>query len=264
MVEMRKSGTARPASRATASTSSTTRSARAARASCSGRGSRPTSRCSASPTAPSRWASAISFGQAVVAGLIGIVFSFLLCGFIALAGKRGSAPTMVLSRAAFGVRGNKLPAAISWLLTVGWETVLVILATLATATVFDRLGLGGGTATKVVALLVVAALVRGRGRPRLRRDHAPADGHHDRHRACSRSSSSSSRADQIDWARSSALPAGSVEQVIGALVFLMTGFGLGLGQRRRRLLALPAARRVLAAASSPGRRSARRSRRSCC
>ncbi|HKQ41558.1 MAG TPA: cytosine permease, partial [Pseudonocardia sp.] len=38
----------------------------------------------------------ISFGQAVVAGVIGILFSFLLCGFIALAGKRGSAPTMVL------------------------------------------------------------------------------------------------------------------------------------------------------------------------
>src|SRR3954470_1875669 len=105
----------------------------------------------------------ISFGQAVVAGVIGILFSFLLCGFIALAGKRGSAPTMVLSRAAFGVRGNKLPTAISWLLTVGWETALTILATLATATVFERLGWGGGTATKLVALLVVAALVVGGG-----------------------------------------------------------------------------------------------------
>ena len=71
----------------------------------------------------------ISFWQAVGAGLVGIIVSFLLCGFIAVAGKRGSAPTMVLSRAAFGVRGNKLPAAISWLLTVGWETVLIILAT---------------------------------------------------------------------------------------------------------------------------------------
>src|SRR5450432_2902680 len=82
----------------------------------------------------------ISFWQAVGAGLVAIIVSFLLCGFIAVAGKRGSAPTMVLSRAAFGVRGNKLPTAISWLLTVGWETVLVVLATLAAATVFDRLG----------------------------------------------------------------------------------------------------------------------------
>ena len=52
----------------------------------------------------------ISFWQACVAGVIGIVVSFLLVGFIAVAGKRGSAPTLVLSRAAFGVQGNKLPA----------------------------------------------------------------------------------------------------------------------------------------------------------
>src|SRR6202162_5888660 len=38
----------------------------------------------------------ISFWQAVIVGVIGIVASFLLCGFIAVAGKRGSAPTMVL------------------------------------------------------------------------------------------------------------------------------------------------------------------------
>jgi len=100
----------------------------------------------------------ISFWQAVLAGIVGIVVSFSLCGVIALAGKRGSAPTMVLSRAAFGVRGNRLPAALSWLLTVGWETVLVVLATLATATVFNELGWGGGDGIKVIALLVVSAI----------------------------------------------------------------------------------------------------------
>ena len=82
----------------------------------------------------------------------------LFCGFIAVAGQRGSTPTMVLGRAAFGVRGNKLPSIVSWLLTVGWEIVLVILATRAVATVFGRLGWSGGTATKVVALVVVVGL----------------------------------------------------------------------------------------------------------
>ena len=80
----------------------------------------------------------ISFWQAVLAGVVGVVVSFLFCGFVAIAGKRGSAPTMVLSRAAFGVRGNRLAAVLSWVLTVGWETVLVVLATLATSTVFER------------------------------------------------------------------------------------------------------------------------------
>ena len=50
----------------------------------------------------------ISFIQAVIVGAIGVIFSFWLCGVIATAGKKGSAPTMVLSRAAYGVRGNRL------------------------------------------------------------------------------------------------------------------------------------------------------------
>ena len=48
----------------------------------------------------------LSFWQATLAGVIGVLLSFALCGVVALAGKRGSAPTMVLSRAAFGVKGN--------------------------------------------------------------------------------------------------------------------------------------------------------------
>ena len=70
--------------------------------------------------------------------------SFALCGIIAIAGKRGSAPTMILSRAAFGVQGQKVPGVISWLVSIGWETFLAIMAVLATATIFDRLGWGGG------------------------------------------------------------------------------------------------------------------------
>jgi nucleobase:cation symporter-1, NCS1 family len=168
----------------------------------------------------------ISFWQAVIAGVIGIVFSFLLCGFIALAGKRGSAPTMVLSRAAFGVRGNKLPTAISWLLTVGWETALTILATLATATVFERLGWGGGTATKLIALLVVAVLIVGAGVlgfdviMRLQTVITVITG-------VLTVVYVVLVAGQIDWGTVSALPSGSPEALIGALVFLMTGFGLG-------------------------------------
>ncbi|WP_232666069.1 purine-cytosine permease family protein [Pseudonocardia sp. TRM90224] len=168
----------------------------------------------------------ISFWQALVAGIVGIVVSFLLCGFVALAGKRGSAPTMVLSRAAFGVRGNKVPALISWVLTVGWETVLTILATLATATVFERLGWGGGTATKVVALLVVAALVVGAGVlgfemiMKLQTVITVITG-------VLTVVYIVLAAGQADWATVSALPPGTTQQVIGALVMMLTGFGLG-------------------------------------
>ena len=158
--------------------------------------------------------------------MVGIVLSFLACGFIAVAGKRGSAPTMVLSRAAFGVNGNKLPAAISWVLTVGWETVLVILATLATATVFTRLGWGGGNGTKVVALILVVGLTIFGGVMgfdlimRLQTWITIVTG-------VFTVVFIALVADHIHWHTVSGLHSGSAEAVIGALVFVMTGFGLG-------------------------------------
>ena len=168
----------------------------------------------------------ISFWQAVIVGVVGIVLSFLACGFISVAGKRGSAPTMVLSRAAFGVNGNKLPAAISWLLTVGWETVLVILATLATATVFKQLGWGGGDGTKVVALIIVVGLTIFGGVMgfdliiRLQTVITIVTG-------VATVVFIALVADHIHWHTVSGIHSGSAQAVIGALVFVMTGFGLG-------------------------------------
>ena len=168
----------------------------------------------------------ISFWQATIVAIIGIVASFLFCGFISLAGKRGSAPTLTLSRAAFGVRGNRVPSVIAWLLTVGWETVLASLAVLATATVFDELGWGGGVVTQIVALIVVVGLVIVGGvigftlimRMQIR-DHPHHRGaHRHLHRA-------GVQPDRLRHRR--AIPSGSPPQVIGALVFMMTGFGLG-------------------------------------
>jgi purine-cytosine permease-like protein len=168
----------------------------------------------------------ISFWQAMIAGIIGIVVSFLLCGLVAIAGKRGSAPTLVLSRAAFGVTGNKVPSILSWVLTVGWETALVSLATLATAQLFDQLGWSGGTVTKVVALLVVAALVVGGGV--LGFD------------AIMRMQTVITWvtgiltvvyivlvADHMDWSTVSSLPSGTLAAFVGALVLAMTGYGFG-------------------------------------
>ena len=168
----------------------------------------------------------ISFWQACVAGLIGIVVSFLLVGFIAVAGKRGSAPTLVLSRAAFGVQGNKLPALVSWILNVGWEIVLTVLATLATATVFHRLGWSSGDVTKVIAFLVITVLIVGSaalGFDTIMRLQAVITvvtgiltviyfilvG------------------DKIHWATVSGLHSGSAQAFLGATVLVATGFGLG-------------------------------------
>lgn len=168
----------------------------------------------------------ISFTQATIASVIGIVVSFLLCGFVALAGKRGSAPTMVLSRAALGVRGSRVASGLSWILTVGWETVLMALATLAVATVAGELGWGDGDATKVLALLVVAALIIAGGVfgfdliMRLQTVITVVT-------AVLTLGYIALVVGDIEWATVSAIPAGSTQAFVGALVFMLTGFGLG-------------------------------------
>jgi purine-cytosine permease-like protein len=133
---------------------------------------------------------------------------------------------MVLGRAAFGVNGNKLPSVISWLLTVGWETILVILATLATATVFDRLGWGGGNVTKIIALIVVVALTIFGGVMgfdlimRMQSVITIVT-------AVLTVGFIALVADKIHWSAVSSIHGGSAQELIGALVFMMTGFGLG-------------------------------------
>lgn len=168
----------------------------------------------------------ISFWQACIAGLIGIIVSFLLVGFVAAAGKRGSAPTLVLSRAAFGVQGNKLPALISWVLNVGWEIVLTGLATLATATVFHRLGWSSGDLTKVIAFLVLTVLIVG----------SAALGFDTIMRVQVVITWVTGIltviyfilvADKIHWSTVSGLHSGSAQAFLGATVLVITGFGLG-------------------------------------
>ena len=168
----------------------------------------------------------VSFQQAAIAGVVGVVLSFALCGVVALAGKRGSAPTMVLSRAAFGVTGNGLPTFLSWVLLVGWETVLVALSTLVTSTVFDKLGWGGGTTTKVVAFLVTAALVAGGGIigfefvMRMQTVITLAT-------MLLTVAFIAITLDKVHWDKVSALPSGSTQSFVGALALVATGFGVG-------------------------------------
>jgi NCS1 family nucleobase:cation symporter-1 len=104
----------------------------------------------------------VSFGlnlwQSILAGVVGTVLSFLLVGFVGVAGKRSGAPTFALSRSPFGLIGNVLPTITSYLSLVGWETVLVALATLAVDSLLDRLGVATGTHTTVIAFLVIAGV----------------------------------------------------------------------------------------------------------
>jgi purine-cytosine permease-like protein len=168
----------------------------------------------------------IGLWQALVASVVGAVLSFLLVGLVSIAGKRGSAPTLVLSRAPFGINGNRLPGVVSYLLLVGWETVLVSLATFATATVFGRLGWGDGNATKIVAFLVVAAIIVGAGIlgfdaiMRLQKWLTIA-------MIVVTALYLVLTVDHIHLSKAADLPSGSTSAVIGATILVMTGFGVG-------------------------------------
>jgi len=168
----------------------------------------------------------ISFKQATVAAFIGTIGSFLLVGISSLAGKRSNAPTMVLSRASFGVKGSILPGALSYLIFVGWETVLVSLATLATGTVFARVGgiennlalilgfvvavsltvvggvLGFSVIMRLQKILTIATIVMTLVYIAL-------------------------TVENLNWSAINAIPNGSFQSFIGAVIFGVTGIGLG-------------------------------------
>ncbi len=100
----------------------------------------------------------LDLAQAIPVMIVGTVLSFLLVGFISLAGKRANAPTLVVSRAPFGVFGNGLPTIISYVSFLGWEILLTALAVLAAQSIMQRLGAPSGTATVAIAFVIVAGV----------------------------------------------------------------------------------------------------------
>jgi purine-cytosine permease-like protein len=168
----------------------------------------------------------ISFWQATFAAIIGTIASFFLVGISSLAGKRANAPTMTLSRAAFGVKGNVLPGLLSYLVFVGWETVLVSLATLATETVLTRVGNIEPTISRILGFSIAAGLTIFGGVlgfqviMRIQKfltvsTIALTIGY------------IALTADQVNWSSVSAIPSGNVQAFLGALIFAITGIGLG-------------------------------------
>ena len=168
----------------------------------------------------------ISFRQATFAAIIGTVASFFLVGISSLAGKRSNAPTMVLTRASFGVKGSIVPGLLSYLIFVGWETVLVSLATLATGTVFTRIGgvdhnlaliLGFAIA---VSLTVFGGVLGFTVIMRLQKILTVVT-------IAMTVIYMAFTIDSVDWNAVTSIKDGTTQGFIGALIFGVTGIGLG-------------------------------------
>lgn len=168
----------------------------------------------------------ISFWQATIAAAIGTVGSFALVGVSSLAGKRSSAPTMTLSRAAFGVKGNLLPGLLSYFVFVGWETVLVSLATLATGTVLERATSLDRNIALVLGFLIAASLtIFGGvlGHPVIMKLQRWITGV----TVVATVTYIVLTLDEVNWDSVFAIKAGSTAGLIGAIIFAITGIGLG-------------------------------------
>ena len=168
----------------------------------------------------------ISFWQATAAAILGTVLSFLLVGVSSLAGKKSNAPTMVLSRATFGVKGSMIPGFLSYLVFVGWEIVLISLATLATGTVFMRLGNLDHNTAMVIGFVIAVGFTVSAGVlgfaviMRIQRVLTIVT-------IAMTGVYISLTIGEVDWAAISALPSGSAQGFIGAMIFGATGIGLG-------------------------------------
>ncbi|MEU7292838.1 cytosine permease [Streptomyces exfoliatus] len=97
----------------------------------------------------------LNFWQVLAVAVAAPVLSYGIVGVISIAGKRGGAPGMALSRAVFGQRGNLFPGALIWVARWGWETINAVTGAYAVLTVLDLLfGVKSNTLLIVVTLLL--------------------------------------------------------------------------------------------------------------
>ncbi|MFE3515921.1 purine-cytosine permease family protein [Streptomyces sp. NPDC059166] len=109
----------------------------------------------------------LNFWQVLAVGAVAPVLSFGLVGMVSVAGKRGGAPGMALSRAVFGQRGNLLPGALVWVSRWGWESVNAVTGSYALLAVLDlTLGVrrsSGAALVTLTAFVAAGFLVSGLG-----------------------------------------------------------------------------------------------------
>jgi purine-cytosine permease-like protein len=102
----------------------------------------------------------LSFWQALTTTLVAAIFWFSV-GIVGISGPRAGTATMVISRSAFGLRGNTAPTLLSWLTVVGWQAVTLVLGAFALFALADEAGATTTTAVKAVLLGVLAVLTYG-------------------------------------------------------------------------------------------------------
>lgn len=100
------------------------------------------------------WSYGLSLVQSLVAIAAGVA-AFFVIGYLGIPGRHTGLPTMAYSSRYFGRRGNRVMALVSWVNLLGWETVVLIIATYAVATI---LHLAFGTPSNALWFAISLAL----------------------------------------------------------------------------------------------------------
>ncbi len=101
----------------------------------------------------------LNLWQGLLCAVAGVVLSFLIVGIFSVAGRDGGAPMFTLSRAVFGMHGNRVPNFVSWISFLGWESISVILSTLALIPLLGRILPIGTVPLALVSIVLVGGLV---------------------------------------------------------------------------------------------------------
>jgi NCS1 family nucleobase:cation symporter-1 len=100
----------------------------------------------------------LTAGQAMLVVVAGNLF-WALIGFLSVSGVRSGTPSSVVTRALFGVRGNRVNVAVAgWLICIAYEAINLSIGALAGFALVEQLGLTAGVAVKLTIVAVTAVV----------------------------------------------------------------------------------------------------------
>lgn len=100
----------------------------------------------------------LSLPQALAVIVVGNLF-WLLPGFLAVSGPAAGAPSEVITRAMYGVRGNRVYTAISgWVISVCYFALNLAAASVAAFALLDRIGIAQGPLETILVVVAIAAI----------------------------------------------------------------------------------------------------------
>lgn len=100
----------------------------------------------------------LSLGQALTVIVLGNL-AWLLPGFLSVSGPAAGAPSEVITRAMYGVRGNRVYTAISgWLISVCYFALNLAAASVAAFALLERIGIEQNPIETIVVVVTIAAI----------------------------------------------------------------------------------------------------------